>query len=71
MSKPNIYLAFMAGLFYLIYDYDTQMKLFFAWRFSERRKRIHFLKDLQKYMLLKASTLLALVFMSWFLYFTC
>lgn len=21
------------------------MKLFFAWRFSERRKRIHFLKD--------------------------
>lgn len=71
MSKPNIYLAFMAGLFYLIYDYDTQMKPFFAWRFSERRKRIHFLKDLQKYMLLKASTLLALVFMSWFLYFTC
>lgn len=30
MSKPNIYLAFMAGLFDLIYDYDTQMKLFFA-----------------------------------------
>lgn len=48
MSKPNIYLAFMAGLFYLIYDYDTQMKLFFAWRLSEGRKQIYLLKDFQK-----------------------
>jgi len=38
MSKPNIYLAFTAGLFYLIYDYDKQMKLFFAWRFFWKEK---------------------------------
>lgn len=48
MSKPNIYLAFTAGLFYLIYYYDMQMKLFLHEDFLKRRKQIGLFEGLSE-----------------------